>query len=200
MKTSNKFFIIVLLLIFHGISQAQLVSDEQKVRSIIYTEYDTIKCFLDYQESFDKNIRYKTYDGSSSKINIEKVIKIKKGPNLYKKVNLKNKVVLMRIIKEGVISLYEYSKNRDLYAFDQVGSTPNDISKHRKVANYSKSIYYIEKNGVLYKMKGNVKKRLKKLMPDNEEVSVLIEDFDKALIRFKLKRIVSKYNYELKYQ
>ena len=186
-------FILVIVFLSKFVS-AQLFENEFTVKSTIFTETDTIECFLPYGDSFDTyiiNYKISKEDKNRDKksINIKHIVKIEKSYDTFDKVIYNNQSYMMKLLVDGPVKLYEY------YIETQGTTTMSTNGTFNSTIPYDKTIYYIQKDDVLYKIKGNKKKKLKKILTGYSEVDEMIDDLNNSLLRYNLTKVVNKYNY-----
>lgn len=189
----NIVFILTVLLT-SGSTSAQLFENKFTTKSIIITKNDTIICYLPYEDSFGSIVEYKLSKEDKNKekksVSIEEIVRIEKSYQIFEKLYYKGKPYLLKKLKDGQVKLYEYYFQRDP-TYNKSGAL---IS-----TGYDKTIYFIEKDNTLYKIRNSKKKKnLKAILTGNPEVTKMINDMNNSLYGYHLKRIIDKYNFWLK--
>lgn len=192
------YFTALVLLLFTKVNGQVSRSNGIYSEGIIVTETDTINCYIELMDLYQRKLKYKINkdDKKILKIDLKKINQFKVGPYIYNWVNYKDKSLLMRQIKRGNISLYKFYKGSPPVYNGTTGQVYNNNLSNNES-------FYLVKGTKTFKI---TKRKLDKVLFDvmsdnknlNEDISKL--EYNDILFEIHLKRLIGKYNYWYKYK
>ncbi|WP_299443764.1 hypothetical protein [uncultured Aquimarina sp.] len=175
------------------------------------TEKDTINCYIIYDEGYSGFVSYKLNktDKKILKIKTSEIQNINVGTDRYDKIEYKGSKYLMKVLCEGIVSLYEYKRGSS-NSYNSTYSNDIDNNLDEKLITTSsfnissdlkKSKLYITKDNAVIKVKKNkIKNRLKELMKDQKDFHEKIDKLKPRdfLFNSELKSVICNYNFWIK--
>ncbi len=185
---------IILFIVFNSILSTRFYGQnrgtETYIGGEIKTSQETIKCYMTLQDFYPSMIKYKLNkdDKKPLKIKASEVVELKRGSSKFKRLNYKGSSMLLKVIVNGKISLYESRIQRTMMTNGVNGwqSTP---------VGFDEPLYYIEKDNDVYKInKNKFKSKLKTILSGVDEIDKQIDELRYRDLQFKLPQIIKKYN------
>jgi hypothetical protein len=182
----------ILVLFIATCSNAQLSDTDYNIKSTIITNTDTIECYLPYESKFNSTVEYKLSKEDKNRdkksISINEIVRIKRSFDIYDKLYFNDQPIILRLVRNGQVVLYENDIQGDVnYNSGKMYITPE------------KTIFFIEKDKILYKIRNSSKKKdLKAILTGNPEITEMIDNIENSRFESQLKKIIEKYNSWLK--
>jgi hypothetical protein len=166
-----------------------MIDDEEVYyNGYILTKTDTIKCLVEeYNQKYgDAYVFYKLAPDDRNTLDIayRDIIEVFDNTYYYDIVNIQNRLVLLRRLCEGTVTLYEWEKTIDT-SFGPKTKTKYYLKKSDKIIKISKSTF---------------KEDLKTAFSENLEILNEINNMDYEVVCSNLKSLVNKYNDWIKKQ
>ena len=195
----KKKYLLLMILMFSAIVNAQKNETEYRVKSKIYTKTDTINCYIPHIDNFDNltKLKYRLTnqesDKDTKKIDIKSINSIKASSKTFDKIEYKNRSHLLKRIVNGNVMLYEQIKTNNWKGQDNNRMIEGGML-------YEKAVFFIIKDNTVYKVRNNKRKNdLKSILTNCNEVIEMINEVDNSSSSFIFERIVKKYNRCLQY-
>lgn len=163
-------------------------------KDYIITANDTIICQID-ENSLDKaKISYSlpSQPDKTKNIKVDKVLELKHRFT-YKNVDIDGEGKFLKVLTEGVVSLYSKEKKGKTRMSDE--EKPSLTSNENAPA---RSTFFIGKNGKTTQLTlANFKTKLKDVFSDDESLAGRVDDLEFEELEFTLLNMVIRYNYRL---
>ena len=193
-----KKFLLILLLKFIvfpiQLIIAQSNSEIMLTTGVIYTNTDTIKCFIRIDDNLQLFVKYKTdkNDDKFQKMRMDEINMLKRGVSTYKNIEYKGEKTLFEVKVEGKVSLFE----RSVSGYASAGMAPGSNTNTPPLMLKESRIYYISNGVEIYKLnRMNYKDDIKRMLVGGESFYEAVEKLKYDGIWIDLTRIISNYNF-----